>query len=994
MSGYNFGNLSWIIKSIQDLQNSNELPPYDSNDENKVLTVLFDIFDGEYYLGWSSVTAQGSLINSNTCKIINNGNNSSINVSVQKNPANTSNGDYLLPDPLNQTISPYSILGIDSNNTGQGQQKLNFIDFGTIPGQNVNWSLQKVFCISFDGSSCIFFESNDQGSSLIAKDNQGNSFVLSNENLTKTFSSISSGTSIKLFNFFVGASEFDFLNITNEGGNILREITIDIINSVNTLIFNSGITFAGSSLKKDGVTQGVNLSFNQCVFNTEMIINDYIMPVGAGNIGQYLMISNAGQCIWNDVVQNTYNSGSNISIDINKNINLNTSLQNLILVSSVSGNFNTLTIKDITMMNTLYSFPTVVGSLGQILTLGSNDVLQWTTPSAGQVYSAGTNLSLVNDVFSLNDIINLTSNGGLNITSASDLMNLTENFMTLSNLTTGNKTEIYANIITILENNIVKSAIGVTGISSIKISVLDANGNSLYYFPQVFGNDQQVLGISGGVLTWLNQSGGSGISQITSNTSQFLTISQNGSDVNIDFSGYSSSNGNLVINNNTKVISINDYMTLDGLNCQILAVKNISDIILYTLPVSAGSANQVLTWPSSGTQLIWSDIPASSLTFNSNTLQISQNGNSYDIEIGNQTIISTNTSIMNFIKLETQGINLDELIGNFYTVLGNDLVDGSTALQSYFIDSSLNDIYPAFKLDIFGYNMAGLYCFQNHSVTNDNINSFTSTSANFKNGDMMIDINSSRISIVDGINVVNMNANQLSINEIMVSGYVLPVSLPPENQTSVITSINGNTNLVHQNINNLLLRTSIIITNINAVIASNLVTLWDQVTPVTCNFELKRDGDAKYIGFSLVNQMYFPVSNNYFSFQLEDVDMTYWPSDLIAASSLSLNRALGRYQCVFSSNATQPFLINEGEYASEDVKINLFFFRTALNAAVFNLEIKIYYPALVRYPVVLSDTSDVHFNIQGNGWGGGSQNFVYFNQDYDGNDCDYQKFLY
>jgi hypothetical protein len=178
------------------------------------------------------------------------------------------------------------------------------------------------------------------------------------------------------------------------------------------------------------------------------------------------------------------------------------------------------------------------------------------------------------------------------------------------------------------------------GVTEIMVNNLNiGTNNSSYSFPSNVGSTGQILVLNNDSLIWgSGGGGGGGISAIAN------------SDGNLDISG-------------STVVTVN--LNSDGIYTPELSIGN-GSITNYVLPVTAGTPNQVLAMPVSGTQCVWKNDAAGTGT----VTQVTGDSN---FNVSNQTTtpaisLASNVGIQNLTI--NSAYTLPTTLGNANQVLG------------------------------------------------------------------------------------------------------------------------------------------------------------------------------------------------------------------------------------------------------------------------------------------------------------------------------------
>lgn len=262
----------------------------------------------------------------------------------------------------------------------------------------------------------------------------------------------------------------------------------------------------------------------------------------------------------------------------------------------------------------MYELPDTSPGANKVLQSNASGILEWGTFSASGIQSittntasdlsintvsgictidyigtAGTNLTLLNGAFSVNDTMNFTNLGSINFANPAVAgSSLSETGLIIKD-SLGNVTDIGSSIIQITNGTNTYASINENGIYGQVFKVISAGGVTQYQLPSTLGTSGQLLAAGGGtVLQWVDASGGSytGSTNITITAQNAITLN-----AVIDLGAGSTLEANLL-----KFISPGDSSVLD-VQTDGIVYKDSSDIVFYSLSPSACVLNnvQVLT---------------------------------------------------------------------------------------------------------------------------------------------------------------------------------------------------------------------------------------------------------------------------------------------------------------------------------------------------------------------------------------------------------------
>ena len=465
-------------------------------------------------------------------------------------------------------------------------------------------------------------------------------------------------------------------------------------------------------------------------------------------------------------------------------------------------------------------------------------------------------------------------------------------------------------------------------------------GNITY--PKILGLNNQLLGVSNNALTFVNQptaiqsvSGTANeITASTTNETVFLSLPSQVNLTNLDVSN------NLIVGNIT-------YPKILGSNAQILAVEN----------GSLAFVNQ----------------QSSSNTINSTTLQVTQTAQNTDIELKPETTISgTNNCYVNLTNNVPVGLNQM----NIHSNLGTTQSEPTKVLTAYQSDTEAQTSYPSLNLNVSGPFGSGLYTYTNNDAQNDQFASYTNSKVYMRNGlfDCSIDnVNGLLLNFDSGqqtqltsyINNTGAKfAGTLNVN----NEYIMPQTLGVQGNAIVC---DGSNQLVFGNVEPV--KNNLIYYGMQWNIQGNAIYQFDTITAAISNVYLYAIGKERRISILLPNQMYFGQNAEAFITQTcPNVDILYWPQDEVAQAATYVQRNVGLYSCMMSSNTVSFTDSFSGNYMSNNPTVCLSFSRASVESLLFDLTVKVIYPQMVFNAV----QSQMFYGPMGNEFNGGNEQYM------------------
>ena len=326
------------------------------------------------------------------------------------------------------------------------------------------------------------------------------------------------------------------------------------------------------------------------------------------------------------------------------------------ITATQTGNNYTLSMPSTVIINNLESttfkngslvYPSIGGTNGQVLGM-SGGALTFVNETAQGTLTAGANIGIVtsnnNSTISLNPnvtVSNLTV-GAVAIPpvlgSNNQVLGVNNNTLEFINLPPATVETITgtANQITATQtgNNYTLSMPSNVSIANLTTSTLQ-NGSLTY--PSTGGTNGQILGMSGGSLTFINETaqgeilGSSNINVTTNNNVSTVSLANNitlpnsnasfilgatgSTQCNINDNNISLESGTgTALNIEASGISLNNNGSVPfeinaiGLYSNKISVSNSAGTAIYSLPQNIGTASQVLSVPPTGTDLIWQTV--------------------------------------------------------------------------------------------------------------------------------------------------------------------------------------------------------------------------------------------------------------------------------------------------------------------------------------------------------------------------------------------------
>ena len=599
--------------------------------------------------------------------------------------------------------------------------------------------------------------------------------------------------------------------------------TINFIGGTSSIQSVQGTANEITSVNSDG---NVVLSFPSQVnvqnltASNSLTVGNVSIPSTKGTIGECIGVDSNGNVNFIPVsasgaIQSVQGTTNEITATTN-NENVILSLPSQINLTNVDIS-NNLQVGDIV-------YPKVLGSNNQVLGV-SNNALAFINQSGGGTYTAGTNIDIANNEISLSNNLNFNNNtcsiqmGPTN----SDNINITESAIVLSDKVNNTNITIDGNTLSLVNNTgetIVE--LNPNGVYAVEYAVVNNAGSTLYKLPNNITGvaNGEVLAFNGATNALNFVSNGSGNytagNGITLNNNQIAisnNISLDNNTCSIQLGETSSDNVLLQDNNITIKDATNNYLLeMDG-NGVILSDVNTSGTVfevnstgvfaqnyhvsnnagstLYSLPQSAGSANQVLSMPSSGTQCVWTTVSGSVSQINgSQNVDVSANTGNVTVSLPNAILLSGSGSSVACVQEDT----FNSQLGNYSSVIGPNGANPSEMLTLGFVGSQGQNNYPQLSLNINNNNKNGLFAYATASDTSDLYGVYANDVMTIKNGNDVIQATSSSLTITNNINDSVITATSItSGGSISTSLYTLPITAPSSNQ---MISTNGTGQLV------------------------------------------------------------------------------------------------------------------------------------------------------------------------------------------------------
>ncbi len=489
-----------------------------------------------------------------------------------------------------------------------------------------------------------------------------------------------------------------------------------------------------------------------------------------------------------------------------------TQIENLNVLQNMSVQGDCAIIGTLELANPTNIFTGITGTQGQVLSLGSNDQLQWLSigSQGGGITGITTGTSNALQISENNNVVNINYIG-----QSSGIQSVT-----------GSANQVTA---TTSDNAVVLTLPSQVNMQNLNVANSLEVGNVVY--PNVLGSNSQILAVNNGALGFVTPTEG-GITSVTTGTPSNLAITENNNVVNINFTPSASiqsvtgtanqitaqtSNENVVLslpsqvnmqNLTTSTLEVGNvvYPNVIGSNSQILAVNNGS--LGFVTPTEGGITAITTGTPSNlaiteNNNVVNIDFtPSASIqsvtgTANQITAQTSnenvvlslptnvtmQNLTTSTLEVGNVQIPSVKGSANQCIGVDASG-NV-----NFINVATGSITGGTN------INVSNNIVSLSNNIDL-GNNTASVTLGQsgfNQVIIEDNKISLTNTQYN---SSLEVDGNSLTLTY-NSIPVVELNDTGIYANNINVSNsggsaiYKLPTTLGSANQVLTSTGTTG-----------------------------------------------------------------------------------------------------------------------------------------------------------------------------------------------------------
>jgi hypothetical protein len=438
-------------------------------------------------------------------------------------------------------------------------------------------------------------------------------------------------------------------------------------NNVVSLGEINGVDIIASNLQVDNMT--VNEGF-------ALSTMDNIFPQN-GTQNQVLSTNGQGLLSWTSV------GGGGTGLQ-----GINTNTPNDLSISESSG---IATIDFIGSGSTL----TVSGTINQINAVTNNNICILSLPTQVSINTLDANFISVNNEYQLPTVDGQASQ--VLSTNGSGSLSWVNQSQGTTSTVTGTANEITVSEPT--SNNYVISLPSTINTNS--ISTQNLNINNAYNMPSVDGLSNQVLSTNGsGILSWVNQTGGSSVT-LTGSSGQIVVTESSPDNYIIGF---------------PPVVDMQNLVTSS------LNINN-----AYNMPTSIGLENQILS-VGSGNNLVWSSgggtSGVNSITAGDNNIDISGTATNPTISLANQITLPVPATTNSFLIVPSTGAS--------YAKIGTDALNEDSQSAQLLVSNEDRDVYGSLALN---YNVspelqnATLTLKNNNTVAGVN-NSTTIISAN------------------------------------------------------------------------------------------------------------------------------------------------------------------------------------------------------------------------------------------------------------------------